>query len=82
MRYYSVDKAMTMNYGSMGGVIGHEVCFCMNVKMTHAFDSFGSQFNGQGERKPWMSLQSQKEFNRQAQCFVQQYIPVLKMEPR
>ena len=41
--------------------------------MTHAFDSFGSQFNWQGERKPWMTPKSQHEFDKRAQCFVKQY---------
>ncbi|KAJ3344503.1 Endothelin-converting enzyme 2, partial [Kappamyces sp. JEL0680] len=54
-----------MNYGSLGAVIGHE--------LTHAFDSFGSQFDSEGVRRPWMSPASQAAFDERAECFVNQY---------
>jgi predicted metalloendopeptidase len=62
---FSTLNPSAMNYGSLGAVIGHEI--------THAFDSFGSKFDSEGVRRPWMSKESQEEFDNRAQCFVDQY---------
>ena len=62
---FSELNPSAMNYGSLGGVIGHE--------MTHAFDSFGSQFDSEGVRRPWMSPESRRIYNSKTQCFVDQY---------
>ncbi|KAI8892816.1 hypothetical protein BC833DRAFT_337038 [Globomyces pollinis-pini] len=62
---FSDQNLPVMNYASLGGVIGHE--------MTHAFDSLGSQFDSQGQRKPWMTERSQANFKKNEQCFIDQY---------
>jgi predicted metalloendopeptidase len=62
---FSALNPKAMNYGSIGAVIGHEI--------THAFDSFGSQFDYEGVRRPWMTPESREAFQDRAQCFVDQY---------
>ena len=42
---YSRDESAAWNYGSLGAVIGHEIC--------HGFDDYGKEFNECGERKRW-----------------------------
>jgi predicted metalloendopeptidase len=62
---FSARNPKAMNYGSLGGVIGHEI--------THAFDSYGSLYDANGVRRPWMSRSSRHEFNKRAKCFIDQY---------
>ena len=54
-----------LNYGGMGGVIGHE--------MTHGFDDQGSQFDAQGNLKNWWSEEDLKNFQTKAQCIIDQF---------
>jgi putative endopeptidase len=53
------------NYGDTGGTMGHE--------LTHAFDDEGSQFDAQGNLRNWWTEQDRKEFEKRAQCVVDQY---------
>ncbi|KAJ3275253.1 Endothelin-converting enzyme 2 [Terramyces sp. JEL0728] len=68
---FSSLNARAMNYASLGAVIGHEI--------THAFDSFGSQFDKDGVRKPWMTAKTREEYNKRQKCFVEEYsqIPIV-----
>lgn len=54
-----------LNYGGMGGVIGHE--------MTHGFDDQGSQFDAQGNLKNWWTEEDLKNFQAKAQCIIDQF---------
>ena len=53
------------NYGDTGATMGHE--------LTHAFDDEGSQFDAQGNLRNWWTEADRKEFERRAQCVVDQY---------
>ncbi|KAI9104126.1 hypothetical protein DFS34DRAFT_691546 [Phlyctochytrium arcticum] len=62
---FSARNPESMNYGSLGMIIGHEI--------THGFDSTGYKLNKDGEKKPWWSSSSMKGFDTGAKCFVKQY---------
>ncbi|KAJ3322537.1 Endothelin-converting enzyme 2 [Boothiomyces sp. JEL0866] len=68
---FSALNSRAMNYASLGAVIGHEI--------THAFDSYGSQFDKDGVRKPWMTQQTREEYNKRQKCFIDEYsqIPIV-----
>jgi endothelin-converting enzyme/putative endopeptidase len=53
------------NYGAIGLVMGHE--------LTHGFDDEGRQFDGDGNLKDWWSKKVGAEFDRRAQCLVDQF---------
>lgn len=53
------------NYGNTGSTIGHE--------LTHAFDDEGRQFDAEGNLKDWWTDKDAAEFDRRAQCVVDQY---------
>jgi endothelin-converting enzyme/putative endopeptidase len=53
------------NYGDTGGTIGHE--------LTHGFDDQGRQFDAQGNLKDWWTKEDNEQFNKRAQCIVDQY---------
>jgi predicted metalloendopeptidase len=55
-----------VNFGGTGGsTIGHE--------MTHGFDDEGSQFDASGNLADWWSKPTKAEFQKAAQCVVEQY---------
>lgn len=53
------------NLGSIGAVIGHE--------LTHGFDDEGRKFDGAGNLADWWTEKDGEEFERRADCFIQQY---------
>ncbi len=53
------------NYGAIGTVIGHE--------FTHGFDDQGRKFDAAGDLRDWWTAQDAKEYERRAQCFVDEY---------
>ncbi|RWS30569.1 membrane metallo-endopeptidase-like 1, partial [Leptotrombidium deliense] len=58
-------RSTYLNYGSIGWVIGHEI--------THGFDDSGRLFDENGEYNEWWTNNTKKEFDRKAECFVEQY---------
>ena len=54
-----------VNFGAIGSVIGHEI--------THGFDDEGRQFAADGTLNDWWTETDAKEFEKRADCFVQQY---------
>jgi membrane metallo-endopeptidase-like protein 1 len=63
--FYDPGQPISMNYGGIGMVIGHEI--------THGFDDSGAQFDGDGNLNNWWSEESLKEFEDAAWCMKQQY---------
>ncbi|KAI9498078.1 hypothetical protein BDB00DRAFT_755249 [Zychaea mexicana] len=63
--FYNYGAPWYLNYGSIGAIIGHE--------LTHAFDSAGRMYDGDGKLKDWWSPDTAKRFQDKSQCFVQQY---------
>jgi endothelin-converting enzyme/putative endopeptidase len=61
------DRAMddAVNYGAVGSVIGHE--------LTHGFDDQGRKFAANGDLADWWTAEDAKEFEKRADCFVEQY---------
>ncbi|KAJ3082006.1 Endothelin-converting enzyme 2 [Quaeritorhiza haematococci] len=62
---FSAKNRDSMNYGSLGVIIGHEI--------THAFDSIGYLLNEKGEQKPWWSDAATKAFAEGSMCFQEEY---------
>jgi putative endopeptidase len=58
-----IDDAV--NYGAMGGVIGHE--------FMHGFDDKGSQFDARGNMKSWWTAEDRQAFDARTKKLVDQY---------
>ena len=56
---------MAVNYGGIGGVIGHE--------MTHGFDDEGRQSDGDGQLRDWWTAEDSAKFDAQAKNYGAQY---------
>lgn len=63
--FFGQDRAPAFNFGSLGSVVGHE--------LSHAFDSRGRHYDGQGALVDWWSEATAAEFDRRAQCLVDQF---------
>lgn len=63
----SFDGGMddAVNYGAMGGVIGHE--------FMHGFDDQGSRFDAQGNMKSWWTDEDRQRFEARTRQLVEQY---------
>jgi len=68
--FYNKNLDDAVNYGAIGAVVGHE--------LTHGFDDQGRQFDKDGNLREWWTPEDAKEFEKRAQCFVQEYS---KFEP-
>jgi len=53
--FFDPDADDAVNYGAIGGVIGHE--------MSHGFDDQGSQFDKYGNQRNWWTAQDKKNFD-------------------
>jgi putative endopeptidase len=53
------------NYGAIGAIIGHEI--------SHGFDDYGSQFDGEGKLDNWWTDDDRKAFEALAASLVAQY---------
>lgn len=53
------------NFGALGMVIGHEI--------THGYDDMGRTFDENGAIRNWWSEKTNKEFEKRAQCIIDQY---------
>ncbi len=54
-----------VNYGGIGGVIGHEI--------THGFDDQGRHYDGKGYLKDWWTAEDSAKFDAQAKIYGAQY---------
>src|SRR3954452_565857 len=54
-----------VNYGAIGGVIGHEI--------SHGFDDQGRKFDASGSVRDWWTAEDNKRFNAEAKVFGDQY---------
>ena len=63
--FYDSSVPNYLSHGSFGAIAGHEV--------SHAFDSTGSQHDKTGKLNEWWSDETRNEFEKKAQCFVDQY---------
>ncbi len=63
--FFNFEADDAINYGAIGGVIGHEV--------THGFDDSGSRFDADGNLKMWWTDADRKNFEERAACVVKQF---------
>ena len=59
----SADDAV--NYGGIGGVIGHEI--------SHGFDDQGSQYDGDGKLRDWWTKEDHVKFSAKTAMLIKQY---------
>lgn len=63
--FFNMDADDAVNYGGIGGVIGHEI--------SHGFDDQGSQFDELGNMRNWWTAEDHKHFKAKTQALVEQY---------
>lgn len=63
--FFNFDADDAINYGAIGGVIGHEI--------THGFDDQGSRFDAEGNLKMWWTTEDRTKFEDRAACVVKQW---------
>ena len=71
--FYNTDAEAAINYGGIGGVIGHE--------LTHGFDNNGSQYDAHGNLVNWWTQSDSTQFEektRKVQAQYSAYEPLLK----
>jgi putative endopeptidase len=63
--FFDPQGDMAINYGGIGGVIGHE--------MTHGFDDQGRRYDGTGKLTDWWTAEDAAKFEAQAKKLGAQY---------
>lgn len=63
--FFDAEMDMAINFGAMGGVIGHE--------LTHGFDDQGAQFDANGNFTMWWKDEDYKKFQERADKVVKQF---------
>lgn len=63
--FFDMNAEDAVNYGSIGGVIGHEI--------GHGFDDVGSTFDGDGAMRNWWTESDLEEFKKRTYALVEQY---------
>jgi len=63
--FFGPNADMAINYGAIGGVIGHE--------MGHGFDDQGSKYDSTGTFRDWWTDADRKAFDAKADALVAQY---------
>jgi len=63
--FFQLDADDAINYGAVGGVIGHEI--------SHGFDDSGSQFDGDGNLVNWWTEDDRAAFDERTKVLVEQF---------
>jgi putative endopeptidase len=63
--FFDADADDAVNYGGIGGVIGHE--------MSHGFDDQGSQFDADGNLHDWFTKADHDKFAEKTKALIAQY---------
>lgn len=63
--FFDQDADDAINYGGIGGVIGHE--------MTHGFDDQGAKYDADGNLKNWWTEEDEKSFMSKTGVVVEQF---------
>jgi putative endopeptidase len=58
--FFHRDFPAAMNYGAIGGAIGHE--------LTHGYDDQGRKFDASGQLREWWAPEVSARFEERAQC--------------
>ena len=63
--FFDMSADDAVNYGAIGGVIGHEI--------SHGFDDQGRRSDGEGNLRDWWTAQDNEKFQQRANRLVEQY---------
>jgi endothelin-converting enzyme/putative endopeptidase len=63
--FFQLNADDAINYGAVGGVIGHEI--------SHGFDDKGSKFDGDGNLVNWWTEQDREAFEERTAVLVEQF---------
>jgi putative endopeptidase len=63
--FFDVEADDAVNYGAIGGVIGHE--------FSHGFDDQGRRSDGTGNLRDWWTEEDAEEYLRRANLVIEQY---------
>ena len=63
--FFDMEADDAVNYGGIGGVIGHE--------MGHGFDDQGRRYDAKGKLRDWWTAKDADEFTRRAKGLIDQY---------
>lgn len=63
--FFDMSADDAVNYGGIGGVIGHEI--------GHGFDDSGSRYNGDGKLENWWTDEDNEKFGERTSVLVEQY---------
>ena len=63
--FYSPDADVAINYGAIGGVIGHE--------FSHGFDDSGSKYDKDGNLNDWWTVDDRAKFDAKTKVVVGQF---------
>lgn len=63
--FFSSNRPKYMNYGAIGSVIGHEII--------HGYDDKGRQYDKNGNLVDWWEDETNNNFVKRAQCYIDQY---------
>lgn len=63
--FFNMAADDAVNYGAIGGVIGHE--------FTHGFDDQGRRSDGDGNLRDWWTPEDERQFRERAQRMIDQY---------
>lgn len=63
--FFQLNADDAINYGAVGGVIGHEI--------SHGFDDSGSQFDGDGNLVNWWTEEDRAAFDERTKVLVEQF---------
>lgn len=63
--FFNMPADDAVNYGAIGGVIGHEI--------GHGFDDSGSRYNGDGALEDWWTEADREKFSQRTDALVAQY---------
>lgn len=63
--FFQLNADDAINYGAVGGVIGHEI--------SHGFDDSGSQYDGDGNLKSWWTEEDRAKFEERTKVLVEQF---------
>jgi endothelin-converting enzyme len=63
--FFNLEADDAVNYGAIGGVIGHEI--------GHGFDDQGSKYTGDGNLENWWTSADRKRFDARTRQLISQY---------
>ncbi len=63
--FFDANADDAVNYGGIGGVIGHEI--------SHGFDDQGAQYDGDGNLRDWWTKEDHAKFSAKTKMLIDQY---------